>query len=162
MPASTYCLDARMKSGNPPLVHDGAHPPRAFTLIELLVVIAIIAILAAMLLPALSGAKERARRANCKNSERQFLLALHLYADDHEQRLPSGAPNPPLPINDDHLPVISNATSNILVRYIGSQKLVHCPSFAEYFIQKQLQRPFDEQRYGFVIGYNYHGGHTNT
>ena len=160
MRAPSDCLDARDREIRP--VRGNARPSRAFTLIELLVVIAIIGILAALLLPALSGAKERARRVNCKNSERQFLLALHLYADDNLQLLPSGAPNPSKPINDDHLPVISNATSNVLVRYIGNQKLVHCPSFAEYFIEKQHERPFSEQEYGFVIGYNYHGGHTNT
>jgi len=65
----------------------------AFTLIELLVVIAIIAILAALLLPTLAGAKERARRASCKSSMRQFILAVHMYGDDNEQVVPSGASN---------------------------------------------------------------------
>src|SRR6266566_4487632 len=62
-----------------------AHSFHAFTLIELLVVIAIIAILAALLLPALAGSKERARRTSCKNSIRQMTLAVHMYGDDNEQ-----------------------------------------------------------------------------
>ena len=66
------------------------HAPQSkagFTLIELLVTIAVIAILAALLLPALSGAKRRAKRAICLNNLKQFAIADTMYLHDH-QRLP--------------------------------------------------------------------------
>jgi len=61
---------------------------QGFTLVELLVVIAIIAVLAAILLPALAQAKARAQAILCLNNTKQLLLAWHVYAGDHEDRLP--------------------------------------------------------------------------
>jgi prepilin-type N-terminal cleavage/methylation domain-containing protein len=60
----------------------------AFTLVELLVTIAIIGILAALLLAALSGAKERANRARCKSNLHQIGMALHMYAEENRDLLP--------------------------------------------------------------------------
>jgi prepilin-type processing-associated H-X9-DG protein/prepilin-type N-terminal cleavage/methylation domain-containing protein len=71
--------------------------PGAFTLIELLVVIAIIVIIAALLLPALSVTKQKAKAVYCRNNLKQWGLATHIYAADHEDYLPpEGWANPPL------------------------------------------------------------------
>jgi prepilin-type N-terminal cleavage/methylation domain-containing protein len=103
-----------------------------FTLIELLVVIAIVAMLAALLLPALSQAKERARRIQCLNNVRQFNITLHNYGTDNSDRLPLIAVPTGIPWSIAtaessslyHSPLIS---AEELRKYLPQPAILYCP-----------------------------------
>lgn len=94
----------------------GVAKPRGFTLIELLVVVAILGILASLLLPALSLAKAKGKRAACLSNLRQIGTALHLYADDHEGQIPFGPVAPPFTSPASFYPSTGAPTSLLSLR----------------------------------------------
>ena len=129
----------------------------AFTLIELLVVIVIIALLMAILIPSLAIAKERARRVVCSKNVSQFIIGLFIYTEDYSNKLPSGRSE--ASPTDEHTPVISRQVGDALVAILGDHHTMKCP---------WLKEPFDGDEwwhyegYGYVLGYNYLGGHDGT
>ncbi len=130
-----------------------------FTLTELLVIIAIVAILTAVLVPTLARAKERGRRAVCANNVRQFIVQIHAYASENTDRLPSGLSNHG---EDEHTPILSSAMYDALVGSAGDIKFLTCPWLKDPFTNSNSWYYQQHGDYGYLLGYNYLGGHAGT
>jgi len=98
----------------------------AFTLIELMVVLAIIAILAALMLPVLGRAKEQARATSCLGNLHQIGIALQIYVQDNNNKLPvmRDVPTDPAVAATNTFPNINQ----VLFTQLGNTNVLRCPS----------------------------------
>ena len=142
--------NTKRRSLPPVAVTDAAPRWPAFTLIELLVVIAIIAILAALLLPALARAKEKAYVASCINNKKQLTLCWLMYTGDNNEQLicnwtdgEQSAPNAWV-VGDawksSYVVQTNNIRNGLLFPYNTSLGIYKCPADMTHILGSQLPR----------------------
>jgi len=121
-----------------------------FSLVELAVVIAMTGILTALLLPALSSAKEKSRRAVCKSNLHQLWYVCQYYADDNADILPSPADN----VGNYHSIRLSDETfTNLVMNYAGGcSNIFYCPNLV-FSAETNIIGAHDAN--GYIIGYSY-------
>jgi type II secretory pathway pseudopilin PulG len=117
-------------------------------LVELLVVIGIAGVLMALLFPALSSAKEKSRRSVCNGNIRQFLGAVIMYGDDHDEYLPIATDNRG---NYRSVRLSSTTFTNLVTYYLGNSNSMYCPNLV---YATGTMGGYDPDS-GYTIGYSY-------
>jgi prepilin-type N-terminal cleavage/methylation domain-containing protein/prepilin-type processing-associated H-X9-DG protein len=138
---------------------------RGFTLIELLVVIAIIAILAAILFPVFAKAREKARQTSCLNNQKQIVLGITMYAQDHDELLPTADTVWGAISLDKGILQCPTAGSKIPIAYVYDDKLSgmalgEVPSASDMFVTADGTNGNVERRHGGKLICSFVDGHA--